>query len=208
MKVIYVNDLPLTLASRAPTAEEALGQGRIVESPDEKALEAAVAALEHGVLTGVWLYEADSSVLMARFQSHLRTIEAAGGVVISPQGRLLMIKRFGRWEFPKGKVEPGEAIEATALREIEEECGVSGMEITRFLTHTMHTYRAPGGKRMLKITHWYAMRIDSEPKGKPQREEGIAAVAWATPKDARLRLEQSYRSVRRLIDMVAPELGG
>jgi 8-oxo-dGTP pyrophosphatase MutT (NUDIX family) len=161
-------------------------------------------ALEHGVLNGVWLYDQSEGELMQRLQRHLRTIEAAGGVVVSPEGRLLMIRRFGRWEFPKGKVEPGEAMDATALREIEEECGVSGMRITRFLTHTMHTYRAPGGKRMLKITHWYAMAHDGEPRGTPQREEGIAQVAWVHPNDARERMAQSYRSVRRLIDMVAP----
>jgi N-acetyl-1-D-myo-inositol-2-amino-2-deoxy-alpha-D-glucopyranoside deacetylase len=51
------------------------------------------------------------------------------GVAILEQGRLLAARRehppalAGRWELPGGKVEPGEALGAAAVREVEEELG-------------------------------------------------------------------------------------
>ncbi len=60
----------------------------------------------------------------------MKTEVSAGGIVFRVRGAgvevLLMRDRFGRWTFPKGHQDPGEAIETTALREIEEETGILG----------------------------------------------------------------------------------
>jgi len=51
------------------------------------------------------------------------------GVAIIDAGRVLAARRVdppeaaGRWEFPGGKVEPGESLQACAVREIREELG-------------------------------------------------------------------------------------
>lgn len=77
------------------------------------------------------------------------------GAVIEAGGRILCARRSsgplaGRWEFPGGKVEPGEAPRAALAREIDEElgCHVSvGEEVTTtthgydFATVTLTTYR-------------------------------------------------------------------
>ena len=48
------------------------------------------------------------------FTSALICIEAGGGVVRNPKGRILFIKRKGKWDLPKGKLEAGEQIEECA----------------------------------------------------------------------------------------------
>ena len=56
-------------------------------------------------------------------------IEAAGGLVVNAAGKLLVIERLGVWDLPKGKLESGETAQVAALREIEEECGISNHKI-------------------------------------------------------------------------------
>ena len=44
------------------------------------------------------------------FRASMPLIEAGGGLVSDAGGRVLMIFRNGRWDLPKGKLEPGERI--------------------------------------------------------------------------------------------------
>ena len=50
------------------------------------------------------------------FLSHTTVVEAAGGVVEDGTGRILMMRRRGWWDLPKGHVEKGESREEAALR--------------------------------------------------------------------------------------------
>ena len=60
----------------------------------------------------------DIEQVFADFRASQRFIEAGGGVTADPQGNLLLIFRNGRWDLPKGKLEPGERIEDCAVREV------------------------------------------------------------------------------------------
>ena len=51
----------------------------------------------------------------------MRWVRAAGCVVQDEGGNLLLIRRNGRWDLPKGKVEPGETLLQAATRESNEE---------------------------------------------------------------------------------------
>ncbi|MDO5510357.1 MAG: NUDIX domain-containing protein [Weeksellaceae bacterium] len=129
---------------------------------------------------------------------HMKTIYAAGGVVVNPQGEVLMIYRFEKWDLPKGKIEEGEAIEEAAVREVEEECGISNLKIVKQLADTYHVYETK--VNIFKVTHWYAMEYAGDEKLKPQTEEGIDDVRWAPVNKLHDLLKNSYCNVIDLLD--------
>jgi 8-oxo-dGTP diphosphatase len=63
--------------------------------------------------------------------SDREVVEVAVGVLIAPDGQFLLTTRppgkvyAGHWEFPGGKVEPGESIEQALARELQEELGIT-----------------------------------------------------------------------------------
>lgn len=60
--------------------------------------------------------------------------ESAGGVVTNKIGRVLLVNQRGRtWSLPKGHVEPGEEIKTAAIREIEEETGITRLTFIKDL---------------------------------------------------------------------------
>jgi len=70
--------------------------------------------------------------------------KVATGAVFSLNGGILLIQRaiepsYGKWVFPGGYVDRGEALEAAAIREVKEECG---LEVR--LTRLLGAYSSPG----------------------------------------------------------------
>ena len=124
-------------------------------------------------------------------------IEAAGGLVYNNENQLLMIFRNGKWDLPKGKVEVDESIEQCATREVEEECGISGLIIVQKLKETYHTYEI-NGQKILKCIYWFKMKSLFQGDLIPQNEEGITAVVWVNKKDLTEKLENSYRNIKDL----------
>ena len=121
-------------------------------------------------------------------------IEAAGGLVENERGEILMIFRHTRWDLPKGKLEACEAINECAVREVEEECGITGMELGRRLEITSHFYRLEG-EWMMKKTTWYAMRYRGNEKPVPQVEEDITAIEWVSPGKLDGYLKTTYPTI-------------
>ncbi len=111
------------------------------------------------------------------FWSRFKIIRAAGGIVSNPAGEVLLIKRNGVWDLPKGKVEPGEKIIGAAVREVSEECGVKKIVAGELFDVTYHIYDTYGFWA-LKETSWFLMQSDDYDLV-PQTEEGIEEVRWA-----------------------------
>lgn len=126
-------------------------------------------------------------------------IEAAGGMVFNPQGELLMMLRRGQWDMPKGKLDEGETIEACALREVEEETGISNLRLYEKLQTTYHTY-AFQGKTVLKPSHWYKMECTGTEELVPQTEEDITELLWANKVKAAELAKKAFPSIREMIE--------
>lgn len=136
--------------------------------------------------------------LKKAFFKNFTPIEAAGGIVENDKKELLFIFRLGKWDLPKGKVEKGEDIEATAEREVEEETGVTHLKMKKKVGETYHTYNA-FGKHFIKTTHWFYMTCPSKQEVKPQTEEDIAEVKWVKRKDIKEPLENTYPSIKDIL---------
>lgn len=126
-------------------------------------------------------------------------IEAAGGLVHNNDNQTLMIFRNGVWDLPKGKLEDGESIRDCAIREVEEECGVSDLEILEELSSTYHTYEVDG-TAILKRTYWFNMYTRFNKQVVPQISEGITRVEWIDRQDVSQKLKNSYANIRDLIN--------
>ena len=102
---------------------------------------------------------------------------SAGGVVIFGNAILLLKKFNGDWVLPKGKVEKGENIRDTALREVFEESGVKA-EIIKYAGMVHYTYKSlKQNKTVYKTVHWYLMKTNSM-DSVPQKKEGFVEATF------------------------------
>lgn len=126
----------------------------------------------------------------------MQTIIAAGGLVFNAANELLMIYRRGKWDLPKGKLDEGETIEACALREVEEETGVSPLNLGELVDITTHEYFDKWlNANVFKRTHWYRMKTSFKEQLIPQAEEDIEKVEWVAIKDIPEKLNNSYPNI-------------
>ena len=139
------------------------------------------------------IYHPNLEELMEIFKSCFFYVKAAGGVVFE-QGNIAVIRRLGMYDLPKGHLETGESIEACAVREVEEECGLKGVKITNYLTHTWHLYFR-NGKWHLKETFWYAMTCPPHSVLTPQQEEDIESAFWFPITDIDRLFSETYASL-------------
>ncbi|KAB1067836.1 NUDIX domain-containing protein [Tamlana haliotis] len=136
--------------------------------------------------------------LLKKFLKKLPNVIAGGGKVYNAKGDILFIYRNDKWDLPKGKAERYESIEETAIREVTEETGVSGLVITKPLDTTYHIFKRHG-RYKIKITHWFEMKTDFTGDLNGQEEEGITKVEWLNNEEAQEALGNSYANIRRLV---------
>lgn len=172
MYKVFVNEKKLLISKHPEELEKKLGYESFTT------LEIALDLLENTSVNELNVYGENIDEIWQEFQKLFRIIEAAGGLVIKPGGEMLFIRRLGKWDLPKGKMEKGESREESAVREIEEETGLRDVELIQFINTTYHIYIERNGEKILKCTHWFEMNFNGEDTSKPQIEEGITEVAW------------------------------
>ncbi len=105
---------------------------------------------------------------------------AAAGGLLARRGaaglEVLLIRKRGLWDLPKGKCKRGETAEACALREVGEELGIRRLRLTEPAGRTTHAY-AEGGRYKVKTTDWFFMETP-ERTFHPEVREGISEAAW------------------------------
>ena len=112
-----------------------------------------------------------------------RLLLVAACALVDTDGRILLAQRpegknlAGLWEFPGGKVEPGETPEETLVRELHEELGIATkVPCLAPLTFASHTYE----DFHLLMPLYVCRRFEGIPLGK----EG-QAIKWVRPANLR-----------------------
>ena len=143
------------------------------------------------------LCDVDGTDLAVAVRDTFRQAPAAGGVVLVDD-KIVAINRNGIPDLPKGHIERGESPDTAALREVEEETGLSNLQIIKPLTPTWHCYLLDG-RWTLKKTSWFLMRsLDNNPSFRPQTEEGISNVFFTDPHHPDF-FNNTFASIRFLI---------
>jgi putative RNA 2'-phosphotransferase len=196
---------------------------RLPEGPARVLFVDATRARRHGVQffrnkkNGLYFSTPVSTRDILNLQDGFAEQHSAGGFPIrrgpdgKPQVALIQVTRRSgtTWEVAKGKLEPGETPEATAIREVQEEMGIeTDLRITRYLDTVRYGFMAPGGLPRLKSVFLYLME-PSEPVTDltPRTAEGIGDVGWFSIDEAvRVVTHSSLQPVmRRLHDLLARE---
>lgn len=135
------------------------------------------------------------------FFKQFNKIKTAGGLVYhSESDAYLWIRRLGLWDLPKGKIELGESSKDAAIREIREECGLTGkLDLKHRICSTYHVYEFKN-KSILKKNNWYYLEYEGDLNTTPQVEESITEVQWIKKKDFINCLSQTYPSIQEVIE--------
>lgn len=106
-------------------------------------------------------------------------IEVAAGILTDAQGRVLLMQRLpgkhlaGLWEFPGGKVEPGETVAQALMRELEEELGIEVLGSTPLISIPWRYPEKSVRLHALCVTAW---------NGEPRAREGHP-LRWVAVRD-------------------------
>lgn len=166
-----------------------------VSGPAIKSLLHEIAKPEHRA--GL-IWHASLDALKKAFWKHFTIVKAGGGLVGNEAAEVLMIFRKGKWDLPKGKLDPGETLEHCALREVREETGLQAVKGKEFLTTTFHTYN-DYGHSVLKETSWYRMQGSSSETLVPQAIEDIHEIRWVPKEALGIYLKETFPSVRDVL---------
>lgn len=128
------------------------------------------------------------------FRKKFTIVQAGGGLVLNDAGALLMMQRRGKWDLPKGKLDPGETLEACAVREVQEETGLTNVILEKPLLVTYHTYDE-SGKHILKESHWYLMKAPGQQALIPQSEEQITQLKWVPAAAVKQYMNNTFPSI-------------
>ncbi|MBT8266056.1 MAG: NUDIX domain-containing protein [Bacteroidia bacterium] len=149
-------------------------------------------------ISSVRLIGKNENKLLKKFLKLMPNVIAGGGKVYNAKGDILFIYRNNKWDLPKGKAEGNETIDKTALREVEEETGITSLEIIKPLEMTYHIFKR-NGRYKIKVTYWFEMKTNYNGKLVPQTKEGITKVKWLNPNQTEEALKNSYANIRMLV---------
>ncbi len=193
MHYIFVNDKPIILTTKVE--KETDFKNFLLK---DVSIDAVMKTLSQKKIKSVRLIHHSEKTLLKKFLKKLPVVVAGGGKVYNTDNAILFIYRNDKWDLPKGKIEGSESIETTAIREVEEETGVTGLSITKPLQTTYHLFKR-NGKLKIKVTYWFEMKTDFKGNLWPQQDEGITKVEWLKDTEVTEALKNSYANIKLLL---------
>lgn len=194
MYKVFINDKPIILTDSLVEMNNFF-----LSSFENVVLEEIIHKLKFETIEGVILHCKDLQYCWTIFKSHFVVVIAAGGLVVNHKNEFLFIYRGNKWDLPKGRIEENENLEQTAIREVEEECGISNLEVQQFLTTTFHIFYQDHIQK-LKETHWYLMSVEANQTLTPQLEEGITDVAFKDHNQTKIALQDTYANIQSVFE--------
>ena len=201
-KTIYFNNKPLFITAEITRElEEYLHHEETVfiDEFNVHTVKAMIHEMELAKIhAGIFLH-GDVGAVLKTFKKKFVLIQAAGGLVHTEKNDLLLIFRRGKWDLPKGKMDTNEAVQACAIREIQEETGLINVEIEKPLATTYHTY-LENGKHILKESHWFLMKVQKQTDLLPQTEEDIEKCEWVAIDQLAPYMENTHASILDVVN--------
>jgi 8-oxo-dGTP pyrophosphatase MutT (NUDIX family) len=146
----------------------------------------------------LFIFHHDIEELRERFKACFQQVYAAGGLVRNTQGRYLIMKRRGKWDLPKGKVNRNETIEEAGVREVSEETGLTDLQVVGPLMATYHSYYIDD-LLILKRTSWFEMNYAGNEVPIPEYEEDITEIRWVRQEELGKFTENTYPAIVDLL---------
>lgn len=116
-----------------------------------------------------------------------KVVDVVASVVVRPDGRFLLARRpegkpyAGYWEFPGGKVEPGESLHHALLRELHEELGIEVGQAHPWLVRHFDYAHASVKLHFFRVVSWYGELHGREGQILSWQLPGEVAVAPLLP---------------------------
>jgi len=139
-----------------------------------------------------------------------KTQISAGGVafqIVSGKVLIVLISvgNPARWQLPKGRVDEGETIEQTAIREVREEAGIETelIELIEKIDYWFYATQRSQRARIHKFVYFFLLRFLS---GDPEdHDQEVNEARWFAIKEAEnlLAYESEKKIVRLAMDRVA-----
>lgn len=192
MYKVFVKEIPIILST-----EKNIGKQYKAIPLKLVRFKKLIKQINDGKLLYVNLYHKNPEKLERFLRKKLKVVEAGGGMVFNAKKEILFIRRNGKWDLPKGKIEKKETHQEAAIRETEEETGVKNLVVKRFITKTYHVFKR-NDKFKLKITYWYEMHTDYDGELIPEANEGIKKVRWKNFEKTQKALQDSYENIKLL----------
>ena len=140
----------------------------------------------------------DLEKLLETLLAPAKTIEAGGGVVYNDDNDILLIFRRGKWDLPKGKLDPGESLIDCALREVIEETGLKNLTLIGKIGSSSYCYKEKD-QLYLKQVQWFKMRTSDKHTLTPQIEEDISELRWVSQKDLEPYIQNTYSTIKDIL---------
>lgn len=144
---------------------------------------------------------------MAQASSKLKREFSSGGIVFNKKGQVILIhnasikdQKIKYWGFPKGNIEPGQTSRDAAIREVQEEGGITA-EIVDKVGDVKYVYTR-GGQRIFKVVTIYLMQYKSgDPK---DHDHEVLDAKWFLPQEAYKVLSFSHdkQLLQKAVEMV------